>query len=112
LAQTRSIHERRCTSGQTAFLPKPGLKTEKQSIVVLIGATPEGRKEFFGFADGWWKATGEIWPTTREERCCWLPKAASVLAKLVEEAAAEGPTCPAGYLDGRRRPPLRLASMH
>ncbi|WP_247493315.1 transposase, partial [Bradyrhizobium sp. 142] len=84
-------------------------------ILVLIGATPEGRKELVGFTDGaresahdwrdllldlkrrgldvpprlviadgalgFWKAAGEIWPKTREQRC-WVHKTANVLAKL------------------------------
>ena len=91
------------------------LEDEKQCILVLIGATPEGRKELIGFTDGaresaqdwrdllldlkrrgldvrpelaiadgalgFWKAAGEIWPTTREQRC-WVHKSANVLAKL------------------------------
>ena len=74
------------------------LDEEKQCILVLIGATPEGRKELIGFTDGaresaqdwrellldlkrrglaappalavadgalgFWKALGELWPTT------------------------------------------------
>jgi putative transposase len=91
------------------------LEDEKQCILVLIGATSEGRKELVGFTDGaresaqdwrdllldlkrrgldvrpelaiadgalgFWKAAGEIWPTTREQRC-WVHKSANVLAKL------------------------------
>jgi transposase-like protein len=91
------------------------LEDEKPCILVLIGATPEGRKELIGFTDGaresaqdwrellldlkrhgldmrpelaiadgalgFWKAAGEIWPTTREQRC-WVHKTANVLAKL------------------------------
>ena len=91
------------------------LEDEKQCILVLIGATPEGRKELIGFTDGaresaqdwrellldlkrrgleaapklavadgalgFWKALGEVWPTTREQRC-WVHKAANVLNKL------------------------------
>jgi putative transposase len=91
------------------------LEDEKQCILVLIGATPEGRKELIGFTDGaresaqdwrellldlkrrgltgapqlaiadgglgFWKALGEIWPTTREQRC-WAHKTANVLNKL------------------------------
>jgi putative transposase len=86
-----------------------------QCILVIIGATPEGKKELVGFADGvresaeswrdllldlkrrglstapqlavadgalgFWKALGEIWPTTREQRC-WVHKTANVLNKL------------------------------
>jgi len=91
------------------------LEDEKQCILVLIGATPEGRKELVGFTDGaresaqdwremlfdlkrrgfdvrpelaiadgalgFWKAAGEVWPTTREQRC-WVHKTANVLGKL------------------------------
>lgn len=91
------------------------LEDEKQCILVLIGATPEGKKELIGFTDGaresaqdwrellldlkarglatapqlavadgglgFWKALGEIWPMTREQRC-WVHKTANVLNKL------------------------------
>src|SRR5712672_4527729 len=60
------------------------LEDEKQCILVLIGATPEGRKELVGFTDGalgFWKAAGEVWPKTREQRC-WVHKTANVLGKL------------------------------
>jgi putative transposase len=91
------------------------LEDEKQCILVLIGATPEGRKKLTGFTDGaresaqdwrdllldlkrrgldvrpelaiadgalgFWKAAGEIWPTTREQRC-WVHITANVLAEL------------------------------
>src|SRR5260370_15473350 len=91
------------------------LEDEKQCIVVMIGARPEGRKELVGFTDGaresahdwrdllldlkrrgldasprlviadgalgFWKAAGEVWPKTREQRC-WVHKTANVLAKL------------------------------
>jgi putative transposase len=91
------------------------LADEKQCILVLIGATPEGKKELVGFTDGaresahdwrnlllhlkrrglqvspelavadgglgFWKAAGEVWPKTREQRC-WVHKTANVLAKL------------------------------
>ncbi|MET4484380.1 transposase-like protein [Bradyrhizobium sp. F1.13.3] len=30
---------------------------------------------------GFWKAAGQVWPKTREQRC-WVPKTANVLAKL------------------------------
>ena len=91
------------------------LDDEKQCILVLIGATPEGRKELIGFTDGaresaqdwrellldlksrglvappalaiadgalgFWKAVGELWPTTAGQRC-WVHKTANVLNKL------------------------------
>ena len=84
-------------------------------ILVIIGATPEGRKELVGFTDGiressqsWrdllldlkrrglnngaadcrrrWRARvckvlGEVWPTTREQRC-WVHKTANILNKM------------------------------
>ncbi len=91
------------------------LEEEKQCILVIIGATPEGKKELVGFTDGaresaqdwrellldlkrrglsvapelavadgalgFWKALGEVWPSTREQRC-WVHKTANVLNKL------------------------------
>ena len=91
------------------------LEDQAQCILVIIGATPEGKKELVGFADGvresaqswrdllldlkrrglstvpqlavadgalgFWKALGEIWPSTREQRC-WVHKTANVLNKL------------------------------
>ena len=91
------------------------LEDEKQCILVIIGATPEGRKELVGFTDGtresahdwrallldlkrrgldarpelaiadgalgFWKAAGEVWPKTREQRC-WVHKTGNVLNKL------------------------------
>jgi transposase-like protein len=91
------------------------LADEKQCILVLIGATPQGKKELVGFTDGaresaadwrdllldlkrrglavapelvvadgalgFWKAAGEVWPRTREQRC-WVHKTANVLNKL------------------------------
>jgi len=83
------------------------LEEQAQCILVIIGATPEGRKELVGFTDGmressqswrdllldlkrrglttapqiavadgalgFWKALGEVWSTTREQRC-WVHK--------------------------------------
>lgn len=91
------------------------LEDTKQCILVIIGATPEGKKELLGFTDGarestqdwrellldlqnrglavapelaiadgalgFWKALGELCPTTREQRC-WVHKTANVLNKL------------------------------
>ena len=91
------------------------LEDDAQCILVIIGATPEGKKELIGFIDGtresahdwrallldlkrrglaiapelaiadgalgFWKALGEVWPTTREQRC-WVHKTANVLNKL------------------------------
>jgi transposase-like protein len=91
------------------------LEEERQCILVMIGATPEGKKELIGLTDGaresaqdwrellldlkrrglshapklaaadgalgFWKALGEVWPTTHEQRC-WVHKTANVLNKL------------------------------
>src|SRR5260221_11759912 len=91
------------------------LEDTKQCILVIIGATPEGKKELLGFTDGaresaqdwrellldlqnrglavapelavadgalgFWKALGELWPTTREQRCGGH-KTANILNKL------------------------------
>ena len=98
------------------------LEDEKQCILVLIGATAEGRKELVGLTDGaresahdwrdllldlkrrglevkpelviadgalgFWKAAGEVWPTTREQRC-WVHKTANVLSKLPKSQQAK-----------------------
>ena len=90
------------------------LEEQVQCILVIIGATPEGKKELVGFTDGmressqswrdllldlkrrglttapqiavadgalgFWKALGEVWPTTREQRC-WVHKTANILNK-------------------------------
>ena len=91
------------------------LEDQAQCILVIIGATPEGKKELVGFTDGmressqswrdllldlkrrglttaaqiavadgalgFWKALGEVWPTTREQRC-WVHKTANILNKM------------------------------
>jgi putative transposase len=91
------------------------LEEQAQCILVIIGATLEGKKEIVGFTDGmresaqswrdllldlkrrgltmppeiavadgalgFWKAVGEVWPTTREQRC-WVHKIANILNKM------------------------------
>jgi putative transposase len=98
------------------------LEEQAQCILVIIGATLEGKKELVGFTDGmressqswrdllldlkrrglttapqiavakpalakaggalgFWKALGEVWPTTREQRC-WVHKTANILNKM------------------------------
>src|SRR3954453_15286350 len=91
------------------------LEDQAQCILVIIGATPDGKKELVGFTDGlressqswrdllldlkrrglttapqiavaagalgFWKALGEVWPTTREQRC-WVHKTANILNKM------------------------------
>ena len=91
------------------------LEEEAQCILVILGATPEGKKEIIGFTDGtresahdwrallldlkrrglaiapeiavadgalgFWKALGEVWPKTVEQRC-WVHKTANILSKL------------------------------
>jgi hypothetical protein len=51
VAEARSVGEAlRLHLGR--WHPKARLEDEKQCILVLIGATPEGRKELVGFTDG------------------------------------------------------------
>ena len=98
------------------------LEDQAQCILVIIGATPEGKKELVGFTDGmresseswrelllglnrrglsvapelavadgalgFWKALGEVWPTTREQRC-WVHKTANVLNKMPKSLHAK-----------------------
>ncbi len=101
------------------------LEDQAQCILVLIGATPEGKKELVGFTDGlresahswrdllldlrrrglaaapeiavadgalgFWKALGEVWPLTREQRC-WVHKTANVLNRLPKSLHAKAKT--------------------
>ena len=91
------------------------LEEDRQCILVLMGATADGKKELIAIADGFresaqswrellldvkargldvdpklatgdgalgfWKALREVWPATREQRCC-VHKTANVLDKL------------------------------
>jgi transposase-like protein len=91
------------------------MEPQAECMLVVIGATPEGKKELVGFqvgvresAQSWhellvdikarglatapqlatgdgslgfWKALGEVFPTTRHQRC-WVHKTANVLDKL------------------------------
>jgi putative transposase len=91
------------------------LEEDRQCILVLLGATADGRKELIAIADGhreselswrellldcksrgmtiapqlaigdgalgFWKALRQVFPTTREQRCC-VHKTANVLDKL------------------------------
>jgi transposase-like protein len=76
--------------------PQARLEDAKQCILVIIGARESAQdwRELLldlknqglaiAVADGalgFWKALGEIWPTTREQRC-WVHKTANVLNKL------------------------------
>ncbi len=91
------------------------LEEDRQCILVLMGATEDGKKELIAISDGYresaqswkellldvkargldvdpklatgdgalgfWKAVREVWPGTREQRCC-VHKTANVLDKL------------------------------
>jgi transposase-like protein len=66
------------------------LEPQAACMLVIIGATPEGRKELVGFQTGLrestqsWRellALEEVFPSTRHQRC-WVHKAANVLNKL------------------------------
>jgi transposase-like protein len=108
------------------------LEDEKQCILVLIGATPEGRKELVGFTDGA-RESAQDWRDllldlkrrgldvpprlTIADGALGFWKAAGENARAVslgaqdlerarqvaEEPAAEGQTCIAGNLDGRNQ---------
>src|SRR5437588_10936233 len=82
------------------------LEEAAQCLLVIIGATPEGKKELVGLVDGvresaqswkellldlkrrglamgpelFWQAVEEVWPRTRGQRC-WVHKTANVLNK-------------------------------
>jgi transposase-like protein len=91
------------------------LEEGRQCILVLMGATAEGKKELIALADGYreseqswkellldvkarglevepslaigdgalgfWRAIGQVWPSTKAQRC-WVHKTANVLDKL------------------------------
>ena len=98
------------------------MEDHSECMLVLIGTTPEGKKELIGFTDGtresahdwrtllldlkrrglaiapelavadgalgFWKALGEVWPKTREQRC-WVHKTANVLNRLPKSQHAK-----------------------
>jgi putative transposase len=68
------------------------LEDEKQCIPVLIGATPEGRKELVGFTDG-----------ARESAHDWRSAARSEAARAPGVAATRHRRWRARVLEGRRR---------
>jgi putative transposase len=91
------------------------LEHDRQCILVLMGATAEGKKELIAVTDGYreseqswkellldckargltiepslaigdgalgfWKAIGQVWPSTKAQRC-WVHKTSNVLDKL------------------------------
>ena len=126
-----STSSRRC-SARAISARSAHLEEQAQCILVIIGATPEGKKELsalpmacarahnrgvnccsissarlttapqIAVADGalgFWKALGEVWPTTREQRC-WVHKTANVLNRLPKSYIPR-PTGVTGDLDGR-----------
>jgi putative transposase len=98
------------------------LEEDRQCILVLLGATADGRKELIAITDGFreseqswkallldvkarglvidpklatgdgalgfWKALGQVYPATREQRC-WVHKTANVLDKLPKRLQPE-----------------------
>jgi hypothetical protein len=86
------------------------LEDDAQCLLVIIGATPEGKQELLldlkrrglalgpelAVADGalgFWKAIEEVWPTTRGGRC-WVHKTANVLNKLPKSLQAKAKRAP------------------
>ena len=95
------------------------LEGGRQCILVLMGATAEGKKELIAIADGYreseqswrellldvkargleaepslaigdgalgfWKAIGQVWPSTKAQRC-WVHKMANILDKMPKGA--------------------------
>jgi transposase-like protein len=93
------------------------LEQDRQRILVLMGATAEGKKELIAVADGYreseqswkellldckargltvepslaigdgalgfWKAVGQVWPSTKAQRC-WVHKTSNVLDQMPE----------------------------
>ena len=60
------------------------LEEDRQCILVLMGATAGGKKELIALGDGalgFWTASRQVFPRTREQRC-WVHKTANVLDKL------------------------------
>jgi transposase-like protein len=57
---------------------------EKQCLLVIIGATKDGKKELLGF----WKALAKVYDDTRWQRC-WVHKTANVLNKLPKSIQAK-----------------------
>src|ERR1700733_2462354 len=98
------------------------LEQDRQCILVLMGATAEGRKELIAVADGYreseqswkellldvkargvevdpslavgdgavgfWKAIGQVWPSTRAQRC-WVHKTSNVLDQMPKGVQAK-----------------------
>lgn len=98
------------------------LEEDRQCILVMMGATADGKKELIALADGYreseqswlglllevkarglaidpklvigdgalgfWKAVRQVWPNTREQRCC-VHKTANVLDKLPKRLQPE-----------------------
>ena len=77
-------------------LKRRGLTTAPQIAV----AKPALAKA--GGALGFWKALGEVWPTTREQRC-WVHKTANILNKLPKSLHTKAKRALQGDLDGREQ---------
>lgn len=59
-------------------------RQEAQCVLMLIGATLQGRKELAGFTDGalgFWASLSEVFGQTHTQRC-WIHKRANVLNKM------------------------------
>src|SRR5215204_5522239 len=67
------------------------LEEARQCILVLLGATKDGRKELLAIGDGslgFWKALPKVYGNTRPQRC-WKHKTANVLNKLPQGLQAK-----------------------
>ena len=91
LEQARSLGQALCVLlGRRHPLSRPGSRRTAQCILVIIGATPEGKKELVGLTDG-----------VRESAQCWRELLLDLKAPRPGDGAqARGRRRRAGLLDG------------
>ena len=67
------------------------LEPDRPCVLVIIGATKDGRKELLAIEDGglgFWAALEEVYPGTNHQRC-WVHKSANVLDNLPKTVQAQ-----------------------
>ena len=77
---------------------RPSARTFRNEVPEPRALVTSASPSMFGF----WKAAGEVWPKTREQRC-WVHKTANVLAKLPksQHPKANARCRRSGWLNGR-----------
>ena len=112
------------------------LEQDRQCILVLMGATAEGKKELIAVADGYreseqswkellldckargleiepslavgdgalgfWKAIGQVWPSTKAQRC-WVHKTSNVLDQMPKGVQAKAKAALHGIYEAETR---------